>query len=535
MDEAFRKAIENITRYGDTDIFPLPVENHVLFDRKEEVLSLLRRMNEDARASLAKDPPQHIGALAPAGYSGFRWATQLDPVWNAIYLGWVISIAEEIEAVRTPLTSEQVFSYRFEWNETDKTLFKKEIGWRQFIDKAIQKASLNKFVVSCDISEFYPRINHHRLENSIRHLPSGGPVAERIRPFLSNYSNTYSFGLPIGGDASRILAELVLNQVDSLLNADAIDFIRFVDDFYLFADTPAEAFHALVTLTRILNETQGLQLQKSKTRTMSGSEFLTSNPLAHDNADGAIEAPLGEARQAVMKINLHYDPYSSTAEDDYARLQEQLGRFPIIDLIRSELKKTRVNISLTKRLINIVRHLSEDVVDDAALTLVRNEELLYPLYFNVLRTTKSIWSRLSAEAQTAIGGYVYELVSGRSRVMEVDVNLQYAIRLLGQHRDEGTRLLLNRVFRSARSEVVGHDIILIFFNWRDWHWLSALKNRFRSLPTTQRRAYIIASFGLGDEGEQWRNHVKRELSDEEKIVRDWAEQKTRDNDWKVPL
>ena len=271
MEEFFHRAVSNITRHGDTDIFPFPIENHIFFDKADEVVALLKQMNGDVRVSLATNPPQNIGALAPAGYSGFRWASQIDPIWNVAYLGWVLAIAEEIEKVRIPTAEERVFSYRYKWDDSEKTIFDKSIGWRQFTERAILKSQNSGYVVTCDISEFYLRINHHRLENALRHLPGGDAMAERIQPFLSNLSKTYSFGLPIGGPASRLLAELVLTQVDSLLMAEGIDFLRFVDDYYIFTDSPAMAFKNLVTLTRILIENQGLQLQKSKTSGLIGT------------------------------------------------------------------------------------------------------------------------------------------------------------------------------------------------------------------------------------------------------------------------
>lgn len=535
MEEFFRRAVANITRHGDTDIFPFPIENHVFFDRTDDVVALLKHWNADARVSLATNPPQNAGALAPAGYSGFRWVSQLDPFWNAAYLGWVLSIAEEIEKVRVSNDENRVFSYRYKWDEATKQIFEKSVGWRKFTDAAILKSQSSEYVVSCDISEFYLRINHHRLENAIRHLPGGDVAAERIMPFLSNLSKTYSIGLPIGGPASRLLAELVMNQVDNLLLAEGIDFIRFVDDYYIFAESPAAAFKKLVTLTRILIENQGLQLQKSKTRIMTSAEFAASNPLMHDDADPAIEAPLGEARQAVMAINLHFDPYSGTGADDYERLKQELDRFPIIDLIKSELTKSRVNISLTKKLVAIVRHMEGDSLDEAVLTLVSNDELLYPIYFNVLMCAQTVWESLSERAKGQILDHVFGLVSEDSRVMQVDVNLQYAVRLLAMRQSGRTRLLFNSLFRSDKSELIGADIVIGFLRWEDWHWLSALKNRFRNLPANQRRAFIIASFKLGDEGEKWRGHVRNELSKDEIIVRAWADEKSKLADWIAPL
>jgi hypothetical protein len=535
MEEYIRRAVANITKHGDTDIFPFPIENHVFFDKTEEVVALIKQRNVDVRGSLATNPPQNVGALAPAGYAGFRWATQIDPFWNAAYLGWVLAIAEEIESVRVPTSESRVFSYRYKWDENEKNIFDRSIGWRSFTEAAIRKSVENKIIVACDISEFYLRINHHRIENAIRHLPNGNDIADRIQPFLSNFSKTYSFGLPIGGPASRILAELVMNQVDSLLIAEGIDFLRFVDDYYIFAENSAEAFKNLVTLTRILIENQGLQLQKSKTRIMTTAEFVATNPLVHDDGDAEVEAPLGEARQAVMSISLHFDPYSSTAQEDYSRLKEEIGKYPIIDLIRSELTKSRVNISLTKKLVSIIRHMDGDSLDESILTIISNDELLYPIYFNVLMCTHAVWSSLSENTKETVQNQIFRLVSESARVMQVDVNLQYAVRLLAMVPSERTKQLFHKLFRSEKSELVGADIIIGFLRWQDWHWLSALKNRFRTLLANQRRAFIIASFSLGDEGAKWRNHVKRELSDDEIVIREWANDKSKIDGWIAPL
>ena len=91
----------------------------------------------------------------------------------------------------------------------------------------MELARHNKFVVVCDISEFYPRLNHHRLENAIKHLNLRSDVPYKICEFLSNFSGTYSFGIPVGGPAARILSELVLNQIDRLLRAASIEFTDY--------------------------------------------------------------------------------------------------------------------------------------------------------------------------------------------------------------------------------------------------------------------------------------------------------------------
>jgi hypothetical protein len=390
-------------------------------------------------------------------------------------------------------------------------------------------------VVSCDISEFYLRINHHRIENSIQHLPNANYAISRIKAFLSNLSGTYSFGIPVGGPASRLIAELVLAQIDSLLISNGIDFIRYADDYYIFSDSPDESFKSLVTLTRLLIDNQGLQLQKSKTRIMSSAEFIASNPLVHDEEEVNVAAPLGVARQAIMAINVHYDPYSPTASEDYEALRQELDRYPIMELIRAEIKKSRVDISLSRRLISLSRYLDGALLEDSIKTLIENEDILYPVYYNVLMTTKDVFDRLTSETQDFIISHLRNLINSQSRVMVVDLNLQYAIRVIALKYQEESRLLLSTLYRSDRNGAIKRDIILALAKWRDWHWLSDVKNRFRQLTDVERRGFTIASFGLGDEGQHWRRHLRREFSPMEQLVRDWSEEKHLIPDWQIPL
>ena len=45
--------------------------------------------------------------------------------------------------------------------------------------------------------------------------------------------------------------------------------------------------------------------------------------------------------------------------------------------------------------------------------------------------------------------------------------------------------------------------------------------RFGSLSNWERKAFIVASFHMSDEGEHWLNHTKRTLSPAEIVIRDW--------------
>lgn len=38
MKKFFEFAVDNIIKFGDTDIFPFPIENHLFFDLRDETI-----------------------------------------------------------------------------------------------------------------------------------------------------------------------------------------------------------------------------------------------------------------------------------------------------------------------------------------------------------------------------------------------------------------------------------------------------------------------------------------------------------------
>jgi len=534
IDDSFKRAVANVVHHGDTDIFPFPIENFIIKDKEDEIIALLKKIDDDFDGFLAAFSPANYGALAPVGYTGFRWATQIDPLWNLYFLSLVIDLGSSIEKARLPTASEVVYSYRFNSDHNSSDLFDKSYGWRTFNERAMYLSERYSHVISCDISEFYPRLNHHRLDNAIRQLDAQGQSGKKIMKLLSNFSGTYSFGLPVGGPASRILSELTLNQIDRLLHQRKIPFCRFADDFYLFSDGESDAFTSLLYLSEILHRNQGLQLQKSKTRIMSAAEFQKTNPLSLDKEEAG-GGPFAEARHSLLRLSLHYDPYSPTAGEDYQKLADEIGKFPILDLIRTELSKTRINISLARKIVGTLQYMHPAQLDDAARTLIESEILLYPIYFNVLSAVRSIFDKLSVPAQEYILECVGNLIETNSPVVAVDLNKQYALRVLACKRTEEGVSLLSRSYDATESSAIRRDIILTMARWGEWFWLTDRRGSFRTMQASERRAFIIASYVLKDEGSHWRAHVKTEFSPFEELVRDWMSDRVSQPGWRIPL
>ena len=167
--DAMKLAIKNVASFSDTDIFSSPLDRFPCHDMPEAVLSMLEDVHKGFEQYFSAQPPKNINALSPLGYTAFRWATQIDPLWNLYYLSIVLSIAETIEEQRLPVVENTVFSYRFQPDTVTGHLFI-DSTWRLYKQAALEKSKHFSFVLLADVAEFYPRVAHHRLENELIRL-----------------------------------------------------------------------------------------------------------------------------------------------------------------------------------------------------------------------------------------------------------------------------------------------------------------------------------------------------------------------------
>ncbi|WP_019120453.1 RNA-directed DNA polymerase [Brevibacillus massiliensis] len=532
MRKYFEFAVDNIVKFGDTDIFPYPIENHMFHDMKSETVELLLQIFADFESFVVKNSPLNASMLAPAGYTGFRWATQIDPIWNAYLLGLVLALADKIEKARIPKERNKVFSYRIKLDENEKTIFDENFGWIQFQETSIEMARKYKYVLICDLSHFYSNIYHHRLENSLARLEvSDKRMEKNIMELLQRFSNIKSYGLPIGGQAARILAEFLLNRTDRLLSTKSIEFCRYVDDYHIFANSENELYEHLLYLSKILIENEGLSLQKSKTRIINSEEFISSVRYSIRGADQ--ETPV---RQNLFSIKLKYDPYSLTAVEDYEALKDQIAKLDIVGILSEELNKSRIHSPTMKKLIRSIKYLEYEVKNSTIKALIENLNILVPVFPNVMILINDIFSELSKELQNQICTLLQKLIKEKTFIMQVELNLAYAIRVLSHvNSDENEALLIN-VYSNTNSRLIKRDIILILAKWGADFWISDLKNRYHSLDLWEKRSFIMASYYLGDEGRHWRDHFKDEFSPIDKLYRDWVAKKKQQNQgWTLPI
>ena len=268
IEKALNLAIDNIIQEGttDVDLFSRPFEvdllkkNHFREIVIEKIGPLLEKDFKDFDVL-----PLAYCLVPKKDFFSFRKCALIDPIDEIKYLTIVIMIAECIEKGRDNKNNKRVFSYR--WKPAGSHLFSSKYNFtafRNFVKEKSRKRNVN-VVAECDIANFYDRINLHRLECILDSLPNiDSKYVKTIDSLLKFWANRDSYGLPVGSNASRILAEAALIEVDKFLISHNVAFCRFVDDFRFFAPDAATANYWLSLLVSRLNK-EGLFINTNKT------------------------------------------------------------------------------------------------------------------------------------------------------------------------------------------------------------------------------------------------------------------------------
>lgn len=528
----YKLAIDNISKFGDTDIFPYPIENAMFYDIPEKVEDTLLDIDNNFDNWLSSYPVDALNTCIPVGYTGYRWATIIDPLWNAYLLTEVLKLSKNIENSRIDINKNAVFSYRIHLDEKNGKLFNTNIHWRLFYTTALETAESYNYIVRFDISDFYNRIYHHRLQNALERTDANKEIIKRIMSIIKDISCNVSYGLPVGGNAARILAEILLNSMDQVMATKKIRFCRYVDDYIVFADSKEDAYRKLNWCAEFLLRNEGLSLQKNKTQIQSKSEFISHAKSTLDGEDGIED----KERAAFMKIHLSYDPYSETADQDYSELKEKLENFDIITLIKTEIKKSRIHQAFGKHLLSAVNLLEGESLSLAFNTIATNLEALYPIFPSVMQLA---YRKLISCNENTIFQFIStlcQLVDKDSYIIQTDNNASYVSRVLSLKNSENTVQAIEQLYTKLTSPLVKTNCLYSMTNLNNYFWISDIKSRFSTLSKWERRAFIASSYYLRDEGKHWREHTNSQFTKLEILLRDWISKKNPvQNSWRLPL
>ena len=327
------KIIDHIASSGCDDVLSKPF----FCDRWEEGLLKEASWRDFLRAEIGSaiaQNPVAVGNLChiavPKSRYTFRTVSHMSLVDTLKYTGLVFCIGREIENSR--LSKKIVFSNRFD-PRTLKLDRSNYDGFREE-SKRLSDSKKYKIKIITDIANYYDRLNIHKLQNILNEKGCDQKIVLKINDILIRWSQQQSFGIPVGSDASRLLAEAMLINADKELSEHRVKFIRYVDDYRIFCSSQEKAYEAMQLLDRALRR-EGLFLNSGKTK-------LIDLTRGHDEEalDTAEFEPI-DVTEKVVKTRLERGRYASRIAKYYHFPgKEAVKKLQALDLAK-ELEKAR--------------------------------------------------------------------------------------------------------------------------------------------------------------------------------------------------
>lgn len=509
-------ALAHVMKFGDGEVFPRPFEYEAIEYDWPNVRDYLLAQN-----ILEWAVRPHRTLLSPKAKHAFRVITQLDPLDFIVFAATIYEIAPDIEVRRLPTAANVVFSYRHS-SAPDGQLFDPNIGYRQFqasSQKILDGEPRFSHVAVTDIADFYPRIYLHRLDNALQIATARASHVTAIRRLLAGWNGTESFGIPVGSAPVRLLAEITIADIDEALLANGVKFVRFNDDYRLFARSYAEGYRHIAFLADALFSNHGLTLQPQKTTIVPTDEFRKRFLRSLE------ERELDSLRERFARLLTELgvdDEYGDINYDDLNEEQQAvIDSMNLADVFRQELSgPDEADDALLRFTLRRLTQLGDGgVVDD----VFQNVESLLPIFADVMRYLTGLRD-LMPEDRRRIGARVLELIEN-SIISDSSYHRMWALDLFTHSTEWDNEGRFFALLASARDQFSRRKLILAMGRAAQRHWFQA---RWRTLfdePHWPRRALLCAASCMApDARRHWYHSVEPRLDPLERAVVRWARQ-----------
>lgn len=179
-----------------------------------------------------------------------------------------------------------------------------------------------RYVLKCDVSKFYPSLNHDILKRVIERKIKDRRLLDLLFKIID--SNGSDVGVPIGSYLSQWFGNLYLNELDVFVKhtKQIKPYLRYCDDFVIFSDSKAE-LDELRTEIRVVCASLKLRLSKAEIfPARHGVDFLGYRHFP----DGKILLRKRTARRVKTKITKFYRLLRRRVSKRTAkRLQSSIG------------------------------------------------------------------------------------------------------------------------------------------------------------------------------------------------------------------
>lgn len=134
-------------------------------------------------------------------------------------------------------------------------------------------------VCDVDLSKFFDRVGHDVLMSRLTRRVKDKRLLKLIGRYLragvmvEGVLQPTEVGSPQGGPLSPLLSNILLDDLDKELERRGLPFVRYADDFAVFAKSPRAAARIMISVSRYLTKTLCLVVNKEKSRVVASDEF----------------------------------------------------------------------------------------------------------------------------------------------------------------------------------------------------------------------------------------------------------------------
>ncbi len=137
-----------------------------------------------------------------------------------------------------------------------------EFGFDNVLHEQLLKGFSSKFLITADISKYYNTIYTHSIpwaihgKNESKRNRTDALWGNKLDRLVRNMQDGQTLGIPIGPDTSRVISEIIGVALDKAIQSSEpeLNGIRFIDDFFLFADSYSQAENLEIKINRALND-----------------------------------------------------------------------------------------------------------------------------------------------------------------------------------------------------------------------------------------------------------------------------------------
>lgn len=509
LDHFLRAALE-IGNSGDNDTLPYDLDAAFIKDRSADLAPLCLALFQGIETGAFGKAVIFMNGLAigserllvPSGSHGFRITTKIHPFWNLYLNGLGLAIAEANESNRSP----RAHSYRL--TAQGPGFFDRTKSWRAYKVATLGEPGLadeRSVVIQTDVSSFYEHIYHHRLENVVKDLSPGSTLAMQIDRILSKLAAGRSFGLPVGGQCARILAEVMMTPIDRSLNDAGLVWHRYVDDYTLVCSSQQDAYMALSTLSHTLAD-YGLSLNRSKTTILSAKHYKDF-----------VSAQLGDGEPsslALRELDLHFDPYSDNASAEYEKLKQSFEKIDISFLLNLEREKSQPDAFVLAQIGRAIKFQEPAVAVQLCATLLdpNNLDSFRASWSKIMRGVYAVRSNEDfAPIFSGLDGLLDQIISAGAHLLVPEANMLHFLRAIRFSRTDARGAFVRKTYDLTSSASVRRACIDCWRHWADRSNFTRLRNQWANLGPGEQRMLWIAAGAFGDEGVKTRDQLRGSL------------------------